>query len=136
MAGYSYHLIVGNLGADPEMRYTPSGRAVCNFRVAVGRKWTDKNTNELREKTTWYRVAAWGTLAENCNTYLAKGKQVLVVGREMAASAYLGKEDGEPKASLELTALEVQFLGKKLDNGGDYEEEDESYPTDPNDLPF
>lgn len=135
MAGYQYTIIIGNVGRDPELRYTQSGIAVANFSVAVSRKWTDKNTNEPREKTTWFKVSAWRGLAETVNQYVHKGMQIMVTG-EVSASAYTGKEDGEPKASLELTALDIQFLGKKSDNGSNYEEEDESYPTDPNDLPF
>lgn len=133
MAGYQYTIIIGNVGRDPELRYTQSGIAVANFSVAVSRKWTDKNTNEPREKTTWFRVSAWRGLAETVNQYVHKGMQIMVTG-EVSASAYIGKENGEPKASLELTALDIQFLGKKSDS--DYEEEDESFPIDPNDLPF
>ena len=101
-------IIVGNLGQDPEMRYTPSGKAVTNFTVAVNRKWTN-HSGEQQEKTTWFRVAAWEKLAELCNQYLSKGRLVLVEG-EVEASAYTSQE-GEVKASLELTARNVRFLG-------------------------
>ena len=113
MAGYQYTIIIGNVGRDPEMRYTQSGVAVCDFSVAVSRKWTDKNTNEAREKTTWFRVSAWRGLAETCNTYVRKGMQVMVTG-EIEASAFVG-DDGEARASLDLTAREVQFLGSRDD---------------------
>ena len=101
-------IIVGNLGQDPEMRYTPSGKAVTNFTVAVNRKWTNQS-GEQQEKTTWFRVAAWDKLAELCNQYLSKGRLVLVEG-EVEANAYTSQE-GEARASLELTARNVRFLG-------------------------
>lgn len=133
MAGYQYTVIVGNVGRDPELRYTQSGVAVCDFSVAVNRRWTDRNTNEPREKTTWFRVSAWRGLAETCNEYVHKGMLVMVTG-EIDASAYLSKENKEPKASLELTAREVQFLSGRDDEDGD--EEEDYKPYDPNDLPF
>ncbi len=105
---YQKSIIVGNLGQDPEMRYTPSGKAVTNFTVAVNRKWTNQS-GEQQEKVTWFRVAAWDKLAELCNQYLSKGRLVLVEG-EVEANAYTSQE-GEAKASLELTARNVRFLG-------------------------
>ena len=111
-------VIVGNLGGDPELKYMQSGRAVCNFSVAVSERWRDRNTNEQQERTTWYRVAVWGQQAENCNTYLAKGRQVLVVGN-VSARGYINN-NGEAAASLDLTARTVQFLAGGRD-GGDYQ---------------
>ena len=105
---YQKTIIVGNLGQDPTMRYTPSGKAVTNFTVAVNRKWTDQS-GEQQAKTTWFRVAAWDKLAELCDQYLSKGRLVLVEG-EVEASAYTSQE-GEARASLELTARNVRFLG-------------------------
>lgn len=106
---YQKIVIAGNLGADPEMRYTPSGQAYARFSVATNRKWTDAE-NQVHEETTWYRVTAWGKQAETCNQYLAKGRLVLVEGDRLHASAYLNK-DNQPAASLELTARFVRFLG-------------------------
>ena len=114
-------IIVGNLGQDPELKYTPTGIAVCNFSVAVNTRWTDKD-GEKKEKVTWYRVAAWRGLAENCAQYLSKGRQVMVTGT-VEASAWIDKE-GEARASLELTARDVRFLGGK-GNGGNNEPEEE-----------
>ena len=113
----SWHqtIIVGNLGGDPELRYMQNGRAVCNFSVAVSERWRDRQSNEQQEKTTWYRVAVWGAQAENCNTYLAKGRQVLVIGN-VAARGYTNNS-GEAAASLDLTARSVQFLGGGRDGG-------------------
>ena len=123
MAGYQYIVIIGNVGRAPEMRYTQSGVAVCDFSVAVTRKWNDRQTNERREETTWFKVSAWRALAETCNQYVTKGMPIMAAGR-VSASAYIGK-DGEARASLELTAQDVQFLGARGDgeraNGGQSE---------------
>ena len=107
-------LIVGNLGKDPEQRYTSAGVAVTTFPVAVNRKWTNQDGTP-GEETTWFRVTTWRKLAETCAQYLAKGRQVMVIGR-VAASAYVG-QDGKPHASLEVTAESVRFLGGKNGNG-------------------
>lgn len=116
MAGYQYTIIIGNVGRDPELRYTQSGAAVCSFSVAVSKRWTDRNSSEQREKTTWFKVSAWRELAETCQQYVHKGMQIMVTG-EVDASAYAG-QDGTPKASLELTAQDVIFLGNKT-NGNE-----------------
>ena len=102
-------IIVGNLGGDPELRYLQSGRAVCNFSVAVSERWRDRQTNEQQEKTTWYRVAVWGNQAETCNTYLSRGRKVMVIGN-VQARGYTNN-NGEAAASLDLTARDVRFLG-------------------------
>ncbi len=113
----SWHqtIIVGNLGGDPDLRYLQSGQAVCNFSVAVSERWRDRNTNEQRERTTWYRVAAWGGLGETCNQYLSRGRQVMVVGN-VQARGYVNN-NGEAAASLDLTARDVRFLGGRGDSG-------------------
>ncbi len=111
---YQQVVIVGNLGADPEMRFTPSGVPVTSFSVAVNRRWTSGD-GQLQEKTTWFRVTAWGKLAEQCNQYLSKGRLVLVEG-EIDASAWKDGE-GNPRATLELTARNVKFLGGGRGNG-------------------
>jgi len=115
---YQQTTIVGNLGKDPEMRFTPDGTPVCNFNVAVNRRWTNAD-GTTGEKTTWFRVTTWRKLAEICNQYLSKGRQVMVVG-EIDASAYLSEQDG-PRATLELTARDVKFLGSA--NGSESGEE-------------
>lgn len=108
-------IIVGNLGQDPEMRYTQDGTAVCSFSVAVSERWTDRRSGERRERTTWYRVSAWRGLGETCNRFLSKGRQVMVIGR-VSARAYTNRE-GEAAASLGLDAREVQFLGSGRSSG-------------------
>jgi single-strand DNA-binding protein len=130
MTGYSYTVIIGNVGRDPELRYTQSGVAVCDFSVAVTRKWAAKDGGEQREETTWFRVSAWRGLAETVNEYVHKGMQVMVAGR-VSADAYIGK-DGEAKASLDITAQDIQFLGAR-DNTGSRAPKPQ---TEPEDLPF
>lgn len=125
---YQYTVIVGNVGRDPEMRYTQGGTAVCDFSVAVSRKWTDQRSGEQREKTTWVRVSAWNKLAEVCNQYVKAGMRVLVTG-EVDASAWIG-QDGAAKATLELTAKEVKFLSRKEDASAD------SAPEPGHEIPF
>jgi single-strand DNA-binding protein len=130
MAGYQYTIIIGNVGRDPELRYTPSGVAVCDFTVAVSRRWNDRTTNEQREKTTWFRVSAWRGLAETANQFVHKGMQIMVAG-EIDASAFTG-QDGQPRASLDLTARDIQFLGRRGETVGEPGE----LPSEPEDLPF
>lgn len=124
MAGWSQTIIIGNVGRDPEMRYLQNGTAVCSFSVAVSKRWNDKNSNEQKEKTTWYRVSCWRQLAETANNYVKKGMQIMVEG-EVETRPYLDNA-GQPAASLELTAQNMQFLGQRGDNqgggGGDYED--------------
>ncbi len=109
-------LLIGNLGSDPEMRYTPNGAAVCEFRMAVNRRYTTSD-GEQREETDWFRVTSWGKLAETVNQYLQKGRKAYVEGR-ISSSAYTDRE-GQPRASLEVTAETVRFLDSP---GGAYGE--------------
>ena len=109
-------VVVGNLGGDPELRYMQSGDAVCNFSVAVTDRWRDRQSGEQRERTTWYRVAVWGAQAESCNTYLSKGRRVLVTGN-VSARGYINN-NGEAAASLDLRARDVRFLSSR-EEGGD-----------------
>jgi single-strand DNA-binding protein len=132
-------IIVGNVGRDPELRYTQSGRAVCGFSVAVNETWTDRQSNEKREKTTWYSVSVWGPQAETVSKYLSKGRQVMVIGN-VSARAYTNNA-GEPAASLDLNARDVRFLSGGGGEGGSYEggtdyEEDFAPPNDMSDIPF
>ena len=136
-----YHqiLIVGNLGGEPEMRYTPQGHPVTNFSVATNRRWTNADGTS-GEETTWFRVTCWGRLAEVSNQYLAKGRQVLVVGRmrpdENGGPRVWNTRDGEPRASYEVTADVVRFLGSG--NGrpaASAEEPPAGFDTE-EDLPF
>lgn len=107
-------IIVGNVGKDAELSYTPQGIAVAKFSVAVS-KVTGRGESK-QEKTTWFRVTIWRERAENLSQYIKKGSKIMVIG-EVDASAYTNK-DGQPTASLELTANDVRFLGSRGDEGG------------------
>lgn len=113
---YQKVLIVGNLGKDPELRYTPAGTPVCTFSVATSRRWTD-GEGQQQERTVWFRVTAWRRLAETCNEYLSKGRQVLVEGELSEPKPFQGR-DGQWRASLDLLALNVKFLGGRGEGGG------------------
>jgi len=112
---YQKYVIIGNLGADPELRYTPGGQAYTQFSLAANREWTN-DTGEEQKETTWFRVVVWGKQAETCHEYLSKGRRVLVEGERLRVSPYL-KRDGQPAASLELTARTVRFMDAKGPNG-------------------
>ncbi len=114
-------ILAGNLGRDPEMRYTPSGQAVTSFSVATNRQWTNSN-GELIKETVWFRVSAWGKMAETCNQYLKKGSKVLVEGRLTADATSGGPriwtgQDGQPRASFEVSAQTVRFLSSRGEGG-------------------
>lgn len=109
-------IITGNLGGDPELRYTASGVPVCAFNVAVNKKWTDPE-GEPKEKTTWFRVSVWRGQAEACEKHLEKGSRVMVIG-EIEAPKIYNNRDGEPATSLELTAASVEFLSTRSEGAG------------------
>ncbi len=118
----SFHtvILIGNLGRDPEMRYTPSGQPVTSFSVASNRSYTD-NSGQKVDETIWFRVTAWGKQAEICNQYLRKGSKVLVEGRltpdKNGGPRIWTKQDGTPGASFEVTASTVRFLSSKGEGG-------------------
>ena len=111
---YQQITLIGNLGNDPEMRYTPSGVPVTTFNLAVNRRWTGQD-GQQQDKTTWFRVTAWRKTAELANQYLTKGRQVLVVGEVEEARAYIDR-DGNPRGSLEVTANNIKFIGQRGDS--------------------
>ncbi len=110
---YQQITLIGNLGRDPEMRYTPSGTAVTNFSVATSRSWTGQD-GQRQDRTVWFRVAAWERLAETCNQYLTKGQRVLVVGEMEEPSTWTDRE-GNTRASLEVRARTVRFLNTRAE---------------------
>ncbi len=112
---YQKLIIIGRLGRDPEMRYTPDGTPVTSFSVATDRRWTDAN-GQQQSRTVWFRVTAWRRLAETCNQYLTKGRLVMVEGEVMEPRVYQSR-DGEWRASLDVTANAVKFLGGRGDTG-------------------
>ena len=101
-------ILLGRLGQDPELKYTPGGAAVCNFSVATTESWTDKQ-GQKQEKTEWHRIVVWGKLAELCNQYLAKGRQAFVEGRLQTRS--WDDKDGSKRYTTEIMANTVQFIG-------------------------
>ena len=107
-------LIIGNVGRDPEMRYTPNGNPVTSFSVATTRRYTAGG--EQREETQWFNVSAWNRLAETCNEYVVKGMKVYVEGR-LNAREYI-TQDGQTRTSLDVNAFEVQFLNRPGEAGG------------------
>ena len=109
MASLNRVMILGNLGRDPELRHTPSGRAVCTLNVATSESWTDQQSGERQERTEWHRVVVWGRSAENCAQYLKKGRQVFVKGK-LQTRKWQDKE-GQDRWSTEVHADRVQFIG-------------------------
>lgn len=119
MAGINKVILVGNLGQDPEIRYTADGRPIANFSIATSENWKDKVTGERREKTEWHRVVVFGNLAEICGKYLSKGKQVYVEGR-LQTRKWQG-QDGQDRYTTEVVVDMrgvLQMLGRAGDGGG------------------
>ncbi|HZH02694.1 MAG TPA: single-stranded DNA-binding protein [Myxococcaceae bacterium] len=106
--GVNRAILVGNLGADPEVRFTPGGQAVANFRIATSESWNDKN-GQKQERTEWHRIVVWGKLAELCGEYLAKGRQCYVEGR-LQTREWTDKEN-KKNYTTEVVANNVVFLG-------------------------
>jgi single-strand DNA-binding protein len=138
---YQTVILVGNLGKDPEMRYTPSGQPVTNLSVATNRQYTDSNGQQVKE-TTWFRVSVWGKQAESCNQYLRKGSTVLVEGRlnpdPKTGGPRIWQGQNGPGASFEVVANTVRFLSSRradeeggFAGGGAYE-----HASEPDDIPF
>ncbi|MGI5862214.1 MAG: single-stranded DNA-binding protein [Myxococcales bacterium] len=118
MASVNKAIIVGNLGRDPEVRYTPSGQAVATFTVATNERWTDKS-GQPQERTEWHRIVVWGKQAENCGQYLRKGRPVYIEGR-IQTREWTDKE-GQKRYTTEIVANQVQFLGGR-DGAGSRED--------------
>lgn len=127
--------IVGYLGSDPVMRFTPGGQAVTSFPVAASRSYTD-NSGQKVDETTWFRVSVWGLQAEACNQYLSKGRPVLVIGRlnpdkETGGPRIYQRKDGASGANFEVTASNVRFLPdgcSKPPNGANESATDDGIP--------
>jgi single-strand DNA-binding protein len=105
--------IVGYLGRDPELRYTPQGTAVCSFSVATSEKRKDK-TGEMQDNTTWFKITLWNKQAETASKYLTKGSQIYIEGK-LRTEEWTDKE-GKTRTSLEVTGTDMQFIGSKGDN--------------------
>ncbi len=139
----TYHTVIvaGNLGRDPEMRYTPSGQAVTNFSVAVNDDYTNNNGERVK-RTIWFRVSAWGKQAENCNQYLHKGSKVLVEGRMVVDPATGGPriwtgQDGQSRASFEISAQNIRFLTPRGGEAESVADDSGAYTSvDEDNIPF
>ncbi len=127
--GLNKVMIIGRLGKDPEMRYTPSGRPVTNFSVATSRSWNSSD-GERRTETEWFNVVAWGSLAEICNQYLVKGQQVYVEGRLQSRS--WEDTEGQRHTAVEIVASEMIMLGDRRSN----EDNSSPEPPDEDEFPF
>ena len=140
MASVNKVIIVGNLGRDPEIRYSNQGTAVCNLAIATSDKWTDKQGHQ-QERTEWHRVVAFGKQAENCERYLSKGKQVYVEGK-LQTSSY--EKEGQTHYATDIIAQTVQFLGGNQGSGQQQsqrpqQQSQQGYQPpaqDANDIPF
>lgn len=125
-------ILRGNLGADPELRYTGAGTPVANFRLATNEQWTDREGRK-QKKTEWHRVVVWAGLAENCAKYLSKGRSVLIEGK--IQTRQWEDDKGNKRSTTEIVALNVEFLGSAPKGGRDNEEGqaggDDGHSTDP-----
>lgn len=132
-----YHKIImlGNIGGDAEMRYTPSGKAVANFSLAISKRGKDASGSKT-EVTTWFRVAVWDKTAENLSQYLLKGQQVLVEGELEAPRIYQDRKSGENRVSLEVTARDIRLVGKRTEGSGGATENSHIEEVPDEDIPF
>ena len=135
--GLNKVMVIGHLGRDPEMRYTPSGRPVTTFTLAVSRSWNTAD-GERRTETEWFNIVAWGNLAEICKQYLTKGQQVYIEGR-LQTRKWDDKE-GNKHYTTEIVAQEMMMLGERKDSNHNHGEEtaSEEMPTgtDEDEFPF
>ena len=127
--GLNKVMLIGNLGQDPEMRYTPSGRPLTKFRIAVDRSWTSAD-GDKKSETEWFNIVAWGKLAEICNQYLSKGRRVYIEGRLHTRSWQ--DDNGANHSSVEITANEMIML----DESPIEEEMNEGESPSEEDYPF
>jgi single-strand DNA-binding protein len=146
MAGVNKVILIGNLGSDPQVRYTPGGQAVANFNIATSERFNNKN-GEKEERTEWHRIVAWGKLAEICQQYLKKGKQVYIEGR--LQTRQWEDQQGQKRQTTEIVAQNMQMLGRVGDapggGGGDFSSQEFAGSPEPapqgaattdDDLPF
>jgi single-strand DNA-binding protein len=137
MASLNRVMIIGNVGSEPEMRFTPSGKPVTSFRVATNRAYTTPE-GERKEETEWFTVVAWNRLAEQCNQFLNKGRLVYAEGR-LRTRMWEG-QDGQKRYRTEVIAQRVSFLDKKgiapSAEGGEVKPEEPEVEIEPDDIPF
>ena len=126
--GINKVILVGNLGRDPEMRYTASGAAIANVTIATSESWKDKQTGDQQERTEWHRVTFFGRLGEIAGEYLKKGNQVYIEGK-IRTDKYQDKETGQDRYSTSIIANEMQMLGSRGDSGGGSAMPGDDYPA-------
>lgn len=132
--GLNKVMIIGNLGRDPEMRYTPSGRPVTTFSLATSRSWKN-SSGESRSETEWFNIVAWGGLAEICNKYLKKGQQVYIEGRLQTRK--WEDDDGLKRSTTEVVAKEMVMLGDRRKGKEELDEsKDDTDNSDEDEFPF
>jgi single-strand DNA-binding protein len=140
MAGVNKAIIIGRLGRDPEVRYTPDGTAIANFSVATSEEWKDKASGEKRERTEWHRIVAFRRLGEICGEYLSKGRQVYIEGRIQTRD--WEDKDGNKRYTTEIVASQMQMLGSRDAAGGPRTSQASEYggppdmPGQDDDIPF
>lgn len=117
MASVNKVIIVGNMGRDPEVKYSPSGAAICNISIATTSAWKDKATGERREETEWHRVVLYNRLAEIAGEYLRKGRSVYIEGR-LKTRKWQDKDTGQDRYATEIVADQMQMLGGRDDSSG------------------
>jgi single-strand DNA-binding protein len=132
MASVNKVILIGNLGKDPELRYTPNGTAVGNFNIATNEVWTDKS-GEKQTRTEWHRIVTWAKLAETCGEFLTKGKQVYVEGSIQTRS--WDDKEGNKRTTTEIRAQKVVMLGKAEARPAD-EDLPSQEPVEDSDVPF
>jgi len=120
MASVNKVILVGNLGRDPEVRYSADGAAICNVSLATTSQWKDKNSGERREEVEWHRVVFYNRLAEIAGEYLRKGRSIYVEGR-LKTRKWQDMETGQDRYSTEIVADQMQMLGGRDDDGGQRE---------------
>ena len=144
MASVNKCILVGNLGADPELRTTPDGQKVCGFSIATSENWTDKS-GQKQEKTQWHKITVWGRQGENCAQYLSKGRQVYIEGK-INYRQWDDQETGQKRYATDIVAQFVQFLGQQNQNQNQNQGQQQNYqtpgdqaggqPFNNNDIPF
>lgn len=130
--GINKVILIGNLGRDPEMRYTQNQQPIANLRLATSDSWTDRATNERRERTEWHSVVCFARLAEICGEYLRKGSKIYVEGR-LQTRSWEG-QDGQTRYSTEIVARDMQMLDSRGESGGNYSGPDGPQQQGPDDY--
>lgn len=131
--GLNKIMVIGNLGRDPEMRYTPSGRPVTTFSLATNRSWKTSD-GERRNETEWFSIVAWGNLAEICNKFLSKGKQIYIEGR--VQTRHWEDDDGNKHETTEIVAKEMIMLGDRRTSDEDPDDTESQDEPDDDEFPF